>query len=91
MGVKDAQVTSISTLLGLDVSLLRELMKLRLSEANINEFGRFDKLVASVDRAKAKAYFEAVEGVAVSTFATSSKSSKLLRDFLLKGGFDLDL
>ena len=47
-------------------------------------------MITSVDRAKAKAYFEKVEGTEVSTFATSSKASKLLREFLLKGGFDLD-
>ena len=69
---------------------MRELMKLRLTAANINEFARFDKLIESVDRAKAKVYFEKVEGTTVSTFATSSKASKLLREFLLKGGFDID-
>jgi len=51
---------------------------------------RFDKLIASVNRDKAKIYFEKTEGVALSIFATSSKAPKLLREFLLKGGFDLD-
>ena len=90
IGEKTAQVKKAATLFGLDESLLRELMKLRLTEGNINEFGRFDKLVASVDKAKARAYFEKAEGAMVSAFATSSKASKLLREFLLRGGFDLD-
>jgi len=64
-------------------------MKLRLTPGNINEFGRFDKLIASVDKVKARAYFERIEGATVSPFATSSKASNLLREFLLKGGFDL--
>ena len=71
--------------------LLRELIKLRLTETNINQFGRFVKLVETVDCAKAKEYFEKIEGGTVSAFATKSKVAKLLREFLLKGGFDLDV
>jgi type I restriction enzyme R subunit len=91
IGEKNAQVKKCARFFGLDENLLRELMKLRLTEGNINEFGRFDKLIASVDRVKAKAYFEKTDGdgVTLSAFATSSRVSKLLRDFLLKGGFDL--
>ena len=90
MGEKNTQIEKIVMIFGLDENLLRELMKLRLTEANINEFGRFDKLIASVDRVKAKSYFEKVDGAMVSTFATSSKAAKLLREFLLKGGFDVE-
>jgi len=90
MGEKSAQVKNVVAVFGLDESLLTSLMKLKLTDANINEFGRFDKLIDSVDKTKARAYFERVEGQAVSAFATSSKASKLLREFLIKGGFDLD-
>jgi type I restriction enzyme R subunit len=90
MGEKSAQVKKVVAVFGLDESLLTSLMKLKLTDANINEYGRFDKLIASVDRAKARAYFEKVEGQAVSAFVTSSKATKLLREFLLKGGFDIE-
>jgi len=83
VGEKNAQIIKIATIFGLDESLLAELTKLQLTETNINEFGRFDKLIASVDRAKAKTYFEEIEKQTVSTFAASSKASKLLREFLL--------
>lgn len=33
-------------------------MGLGLTKTNINEFGRLDELKKSVDKAKAKAYFE---------------------------------
>ena len=88
---KKAQINKVVMVFGLDENLLLELNKQRLTEANINAYGRFDKLLASVDRVKAKAYFEKVEGQAVSTFATSSKTSKLLRGFLIKGIYYLDL
>ena len=87
IGEKNEQIKRVAAIFGLDESLLVELTRLRLTETNINEFGRFDKLVASVDRAKARSYFEEIEGAAVSIFATSSKASKLLREFLLKGRF----
>ena len=61
--------------------------KLRLTEANINEFGRFGNLMASVDLEKAKAYFEEGEGATVTVFETKIKASALLREFLLKGAF----
>ena len=86
----NAQINKVVVTFGLDENLLRELTKRRLTESNINEFGRFDKLIASVDRVKAKTYFEMIEGQTISPFATSSKVSELLRSFLLSGGFDLD-
>jgi type I restriction enzyme R subunit len=89
IGEKNAHVMQVAAIFGLDEHLLRELMKYRLTEGNINEFGRFDKLIESVDKVKAQAYFEKIEETAVSPFATSSKVSKLLREFLLNGGFDL--
>ncbi|MCL2049456.1 MAG: HsdR family type I site-specific deoxyribonuclease [Defluviitaleaceae bacterium] len=85
MGEKNAQIKAVAAILGLDEALLHGLFKHRLTEANINEFGRFDKLIASVDREKARAYFETVEGAAVSAFATSSKASRLLRGVFVKG------
>ncbi|NLV87608.1 MAG: hypothetical protein GX025_10410, partial [Clostridiales bacterium] len=60
------------------------------TEANINEYGRFDDLKKTVDRDKAKAYFETVEGSSIPEFRLSIKIEKLLKDFILSGGFDID-
>ena len=86
---KNAQLTQAVSIFGLDEILLRELMNLRLTEANLNEFGRLNKLIDSVDKAKAKDYFEKKEGATISPFAISSKIYKLLQEFLLSGGIDL--
>lgn len=59
---KDEQLHRFAGVFGLDEQKLRALMTLQITDANINEFGRFDALKATVDKQKAKAYFEAIEG-----------------------------
>jgi len=48
--------------LGVDREKLQALLDLRVTEANINEFGRFSALKDSADKQKARAYFEKREG-----------------------------
>jgi len=90
-GAKNSQIAYVSSVFGLNEKLLRELMTLRLTKANINEFGRFDSLTKTVDKVLAKEYFEKKESVVVSLFAVNAKVSKLLQEFVLDGGFDLDI
>lgn len=86
---KDDQIFRFSEQFGLDDSLLREMMSLHLNEENINEFGRFDKLKASADMEKVKAFFESATGEKLSIFKARSKFDNLLRSFIISNGFDL--
>lgn len=70
-------------------SKLSRMMNTGVTEANINEFGRFDDLKNCVDKAKTKAYFEEQEGAGISLFKVNMKIDKLLQDFIISGGFDL--
>lgn len=88
---KDDQIHRLATVLGLDESLLRNMMALRVTEANINEFGRFDTLKATADKKKAKSYFESVEGTRIIPPKVPVKIDKLLRDFIISGGFDIQM
>lgn len=88
---KDDQIHRIASVLGIDEQKLRALMAVKVTDANINEFGRFDDLKATADKQKAKAYFEAVSGKKVLSPMVSGKIDKLLRDFIIKGGFDVDI
>lgn len=65
------------------------MMELSLTETNINEFGRLDDLKATIDKAKAKKYFEVTEGTPVSPPKANIKMDKLLRSFILTGGFEI--
>lgn len=88
---KDDQVHRVAVALGLDEDKLRAMMDIHTTDANINEFGRFDALKATADKKKAKAYFEAIEGKSVIPPKVPMKIDKLLRDFILRGGFDIDM
>lgn len=86
---KDDQIHRLASVLGLAESLLRSMMVLRVTEANINEFGRFDALKATADKQKAKAYFEWAEETKIIPPKVPVKIDKLLRDFIISGGFDI--
>lgn len=86
---KDDQIHRISVALGVDEDLLRRIMEQNVDEKTINEYGRLDALKATVDKNKAKAYFEAIEGTPIPMFKVNSKVDDLLRRFILSGGFDI--
>lgn len=87
---KDDQIHRLAIQLGLDESQLRALMALHVTEANINEYGRFDALKATVDRNKARHYLEWREGAALIPPKVNIKVDALLRKFILSGGFDVE-
>ncbi len=86
---KNEQVQKCIKCLGCDEKLLQEMLTLHITESNINEFGRFDALKDTIDKNKAKEYFELIDGNPISLAKSNIKADKLLRDFILKGGFDL--
>ena len=89
---KDDQIHRLAAYaLGLNETMLRNLMAQHITEDNINEFGRFDALKATVDKARAKAYFEAVTGLKLPLPKVNIRVDRLLRDFILKGGYDIEM
>lgn len=87
---KNDQIHSFAVAFGLDEDLLKNIMQLNLTEANIDEFGRFDKLKQSVNKAAAKAFLEKIEGKVIIPPKVNMKVDKILRKFILTGGFDPD-
>ena len=66
------------------------MMDLKLTEININEFGRLDEIKDTVDKSKAKAYFESKECMKLNPAKVNIRVDKLIRKFILKGGFEID-
>lgn len=88
---KNDQVHRIASVLGLNEAMLRNMMSLKLNVNNINEFGRFDELKKTVDKSKARKYFEAVEGRKIIPPKVNVKVDNLLREFILSDGVDIIL
>ena len=72
--------------LAVDENKLNALLSTRITESNINEYGRFEALKNTVDKAKAKVYFEEHDGESLSEFKVNIKIDKLLSRFVLSGG-----
>jgi type I site-specific deoxyribonuclease, HsdR family len=88
---KDAQVVNLADIFGLDENKLTDLMASEVSEANLNEYGRYESLKATVDRGKAKRFWETVEGHSIIPPKVNMKTDTLLRRFILSGGFEIEL
>ncbi len=82
------RVSKFAAAFGLDVDLLREMLAQRVTEANINEFGRLDALKASADKEQARAFFEQQEGASVPAFRVSARLDQAIRSFVLNGEFE---
>jgi type I restriction enzyme R subunit len=65
-------------------------MNTHVTDANLNEYGRFDDLKATIDKQKAKAYFEAHEEQTLPANKVNIKTSNLLKKFILEDGFELE-
>ena len=87
---KNEEISKISDALGLDKSKLKEYLKLGLNSKTINEYNRLNELKNTVDRAKARDFFENKMKCKLRPPDVSIKLDELLRNFILLGGFDID-
>ena len=85
----DARIHVLASVFGLDEKMLHSMMNLHLTTQNINEFGRYDALKNTIDKQKAKLYFESLEGKRLIPPKVSVKADNLLREFIISGGFDI--
>jgi len=81
---ENAQLNAVVSALGLDKNLLIALMGANVNEKSLNNFGRFDALKNTVDKNKAKAYFEKQDGVAIPPFKLNIRMDKFLKQFILE-------
>lgn len=79
---ENAQLNAVVNALGLDKELLIALMVNSVNEKNLNDFGRFDALKESVDKVKAKVYFEKQDGVTISLFKLNIRIDQFLKQFI---------
>lgn len=79
---ENAQINGVVNALGLDKKLLTALMVDSVNAKNLNDFGRFDALKESVDKAKAKIYFEKEDGITIPLFKLNIRIEQFLKQFI---------
>ncbi len=85
---KNDQIHKFAKAIGVDEDILRKIMSQHVTEDNLNEFGRFDALLATMDIPTAKAYFEQREGKPIPQFKIKMMLNARLREFIFAGGFE---
>lgn len=80
---ENAQLNAVANALGLDKERLIALMADSVNDKNLNDFGRFDALKDSVNKAKAKIYFEKQDGVIIPPFKLNIRIDQFLKQFIL--------
>ncbi|GAO73316.1 MULTISPECIES: type I restriction endonuclease subunit R [Comamonas] len=88
---KNRDLAAVVATLGVDAGKLAALLSSHVTEANLNEYGRFDDLRATVDEARAKAYFDHIEGKPLPMFKIKIRAAKVLTDFLVRGVLSLNV
>lgn len=86
----DKQIVELVKFSELDEHRLRELMALKLNENNLNEYGRFDVLLNSINYDLVRAKLSALKGDIVPPFKAKLYMNKVLRKFLLEDPFSLE-
>ena len=86
---QNEEVHALTQALGIDAGKLMELINANVTEANLNEYGRFDELKETIDKQKARTWFESTASEKLSLAKVNIKAATLLRRFILEGGFEL--
>lgn len=86
---KNDQIHIFASKLGYNEEMLRNLINLRPTEVNINEYGRFDELSKTLNVDIAENYFLTKENRKYPKPLIKSKAENLAREFIIKGGFSI--
>lgn len=87
---ENKQIKRLAKDFGLDETKLRNIMSSKVTDSNINEYGRFDELLNTIDLEKSKNTLEKRHGKQYKTYEVKIKVNELLRRFVLNPQCDLD-
>ena len=79
----DRQVYTLTEATGLDINRLKDLISKDTTAENINEHGRFDELIHTLDKAKAVDFLKKVTGQDVPKRFVTTNMSSIVRRFIL--------
>ena len=84
------QIKKLSSAFGIDEIKLRNIMTSSTNESNINEFGRYEELLKTVNLEQSKNTLEKLYGKELKTYEINLKVDEILRKFILEDGFNID-
>ncbi|MCM1139883.1 MAG: HsdR family type I site-specific deoxyribonuclease [Muribaculum sp.] len=88
---KNDQIHRFAETFGVDEDKLRDIIALHLPESNLGQGGHYDELYATLNKGRAGDFLQQLNGgQPVPPFLVAAKADKLLRDFIVRGGFDID-
>lgn len=79
----DQQVYTLSEATGMNITKLKELISKDTNEQNINEQGRFDELIRTLDKVKAVDFLKKITGQDVPKRFVITNMSSIVRRFIL--------
>ena len=86
---KQEQIRRLHKYFGLREDLVSQLLERNVTKENLNEYGRFDALKATVVKEKAAEYFTRLDGKKMPMFRVNNRVNALLTEFFLEGGMDI--
>lgn len=86
---KNNQIHIFATKIGIDETMLNNLLRLRPTAANLNEFGRFNALIDTLNIDVAKSYFDQKDNKNYLRPIIKMKATNLITDFIINGGSDI--
>ncbi len=88
---KNKKLLQVHEYLGVDVDLLKNMVDSHVTEKNLDEYGRFTRLMNTVVQEKAAAYITGIEQKPLKKFEISSKVRRVLQRFILSGGKEFEI
>jgi type I restriction enzyme R subunit len=79
----DQQVYTLSEAIGINITNLKDIVNQDINEQNINEQGRFDELIRTLDKVKAVDFLKKVTGQDVPKRFVITNISSIVRRFIL--------
>ena len=79
----DAQIFTICDATGLNFDKFKDIVRNDVSENNIDDMGRFQDLMSTLDKNKAKDFLKRVSGDDVKSMFVVTRISTIIRDFIL--------
>ena len=84
----DDFIHKISEDLGIDEDKFRKMISAGLTSKNINEFGKYDELLVTLDIQKAKTFYESKKNKSLSLREVKILADKEITEIILNGGID---